>query len=54
MARKVKRRLAADIRASFREAFDLAPGTDAGIRYGALVANPHFRPGGAEPLYMRR
>jgi hypothetical protein len=27
-------------------------GTDAGIRCGALVSNPRFRPGGDEPLYI--
>jgi hypothetical protein len=28
--------------------------TDAGIRCGALVANPRFRAGGDEPLYIAR
>ncbi|HZS64041.1 MAG TPA: hypothetical protein VFA53_06030 [Xanthobacteraceae bacterium] len=28
--------------------------TDAGIRCGALIANPGYRPGGDEPLYVRR
>jgi hypothetical protein len=28
--------------------------TDAGIRSGALVDNPRYRPGGDEPLYISR